>query len=406
METEDPRAAIQDKSVAVRSAGCRDLARAGGWDDVEPLVRLGWTDPSPAVRLYAAAAAADLVGRRRGAHGQTPLTPAEAAAVRGWAFGGDPGACPSMLMLAAPLTGDDVLRRLGRILRDPRVDVRLGAITALRRMALSAAADVARIEAALATWLADVRTPADTRADLVRLVGEAGFGALETKVIALRGEAEGFAEACDEALDRLAQRRDDAAWTGLWRSDGWDVFELPAEGVDRAPALAAVVGEAWIDASGTHGRDAAPIRQVWARPLGAKAARRALQRDGRTWWVLEASEITAGLDTLWTDLRDLGPEAIAGVRPGLDLGKGAGAERVDVVLRWLAGDAEGALASLDTALDRSRPRHDLWFWRSQVRASQGDDAGAAADARTYLDKAGKRAVHRAIAEAIAGPAPA
>ena len=58
-ETEDPRQALSSKDVAIRAAATRDLARCGGWDDVVSLVQHAKEDKSSAVRLYAAASAAD-----------------------------------------------------------------------------------------------------------------------------------------------------------------------------------------------------------------------------------------------------------------------------------------------------------------------------------------------------------
>ena len=64
-ETSDPYEALASKQVKDQAAGARDLARGGTWSDMELLVGKATTSKSAAVRLYAAAAAADIVHRER-----------------------------------------------------------------------------------------------------------------------------------------------------------------------------------------------------------------------------------------------------------------------------------------------------------------------------------------------------
>ncbi|MCB9665571.1 MAG: hypothetical protein H6732_15780 [Alphaproteobacteria bacterium] len=394
METDDPRASLGARSVSERCAAARDLARHGGWDDLPELVARGWTDPSMPVRLYAAAAAADILGRRRGAVGQDTLSSEEEAQTLRWAFGGDPGENPSMLMLAAPVQSEDCFRRLARVVRDPRSDVRLGVVTAVRRMALSATAERERIGAAIQGWFADEKVPDDTRGELARLVGEAGFHGLRDQVLAVRRRGEAVAELADEALDRLDRRKDPATWRGVWRSDGLDVFELALG--PRDDRLAVSDGGSWFEgggprvlAVGPEGAtlDGAPAALVWATPLGTHAPLLALQAAGRTWWGVPAEEAPDVLEARWQQLAGFDVAGRRALRAWADGLEGAAGQRAQIIATWLAGDLEAALELVDGPMRRKRPRIDLFWWRGRVLADLGRADEAREDLAAFLDKA-------------------
>ena len=387
METDDPRVALGATSVATRCAAARDLAAIGDWSDLDALVARGWTDKSMAVRLYAAAAAADIAQRSR-----PELTTAQAQALVQYAFGGDPGHNPSMLMLVAPVETTEVLTRLGRILRDPRSDVRLGVLTALRRMVLSARSDRDAVARAIAPWFDDAKVPSDAHVELARIVGEAGLASLRALVQALRGAGDAATEVADQALDRLDARASREAWIGAWWSDGRDVFENRAP--DPALAVAVCDGHAWYGTEGT--RDVTPgdvpmlgtdrVTRIVARPLGAPEALPAVQVDGRVWWAVSEDAFAGWLDAWHETLRTL-PEAGRAVivARGEALG-GAGAERVRAAGAWIAGDLDAALEAAEAQLARKRARGDAWFWRARVRLERADLAGAREDLEAFADK--------------------
>jgi hypothetical protein len=397
MESQDPRKDVLAGTVTVRAAAARDLARIGTWEDLPTLVQLGWNDKSTSVRLYTAAAAADLVGRRRGAFGQDTLSKEERDLVFGWAFGGDPGRNPSMLMLAAAVDEPRTLVRLARILRDPRSDVRFGAVTALRRLVLSSAAQRPAISAAIAEWLADGRTPTDTRAELIKVIGEAGLGSLKGVVVASTSINDGFAEVRALALERLTALERPESYRGLWRSDGRDVFE----NVEARRDELAVCGEAgWFSAAGAgafrvergqafvHDK---PLHLVWAHPLGAVEAERALQLDGSTWWGVKDKEVAELLADETQRFLTLPKEAMGTVRGLIEGVEGASAERALPIARWFTGDHAGALTELDALMARKKPRADQHWWRARILIDLGRGEEAKADLREFIERSKAKA---------------
>src|SRR5690606_32336998 len=126
-------------------------------------------DASPSVRLYTAAAAADIVCRMRGVNGRARLTRQQRELLQTWVKTFDPGINPSLLMLLSAVADQSAVDRLGRMLKDPRNGVRAGAATALRRMSLSvAAADDMLVPMAVDKLLASRKLPADAVLDLVK----------------------------------------------------------------------------------------------------------------------------------------------------------------------------------------------------------------------------------------------
>src|SRR5262245_47136144 len=93
-ETGDPRAALESDDVAVRAAGVRDLGAQGVLDDALALVDLAIQDRSPSVRLYAAAAAAEIVMR-------SSLDPDDQRQILDRLKAFDPGFNPALLMVLA-----------------------------------------------------------------------------------------------------------------------------------------------------------------------------------------------------------------------------------------------------------------------------------------------------------------
>lgn len=401
-DTVDPRAALRDGDVAGRASAARMLARGGGWPDLEELVRLAKEDPSASVRLYAAGAAADIAlrARRAGELGRD-----REAQVLDWVRAFDPDVNPSLLMLLSAVASGPALDRLGRMLRDPRNGVRAGAATALRRAALSAASDDARLAEAAGALLGNRKTPPDALLELVKIVGEAGWDEHADAVRDASAAGRLHAPAAEEALQRLAARRDPQTWEGLWLGDGADVYETAEE---RAVEdwLAVVDGRVWgrrdalgeLKLTGVRGRVGdLRLRVVWAPRAGAPEASPALQGDGRTWFRADAKMLVGCVEELAEELS--APAAAAALRE-LEPVEGVQAQRARAVLAWRAGDPDRASELLEALLDAPKPRADLYWYLARVRVEQGRAGEAREALDRFLDQAGRRARHRKEAEAL------
>lgn len=397
METEDPRVALTATDTKTRAAGARDLARSGTWADIEALVAVARSDKSAAVRMVAAGAAVDAAWRRRGAFGQEPLTEAQRAQLHAWLAPVDPGAQPGLIPLYAVLSDAVALARIGRCLRDPRNQARVGAMTALRRMALSAAADLGPIDAAVASWL-DQRLPPDVVADLARVIGEAGLVVAGDRIARAAGATDATAAAIVEAAARLRGRHEPSAWTGLWIDAGVDVVEdttTPRPGgwlvVDGGSAHVGGEARPFALHDGAARVGEAPARLVYAPRLGEGEGRfAAVQFDGRTFWRADEKDAAA-----WTDAQAAADvpaavwRAVAATTP---------APRIRGVAWVMAGEPARAIVDLAPLAESGRAKVEVWFWLGRARAAAGDTDGARTALDAYLDKAPRKAEWRKEAE--------
>ena len=257
METEDPRAALGAKDLPTQAAGARDLARMGTWDDLDQLLELATNHRRTGLRLIAAAAAADILHRTRtGAAGDAPSR-SQIDSIVDWVKRTDPGLNPSALMLLSAFPEKRIIDRLGRLLRDPRNDVRTGAAVAVRRMAVSHTLLEGRghdsLRGAVSGWITDRRTPADALTALILLVGNLGWESHREALFSVQAASAPVQEAIDTARQRLDARKSFDGFSGLYISNGLDALELAEQ--ERASSwLLLHDGAAVIDAG-----DAAPV---------------------------------------------------------------------------------------------------------------------------------------------------
>ena len=115
LETSDPLIALKDKkSIHTRCAAARDLSRMGDVSAMPALAERSAEDRSPAVRLCAAGAAADILSRHRAARSLTAHTARSMGfdrSISSWltlccltlvrAWDGSIGSTPSQLQYAA-----------------------------------------------------------------------------------------------------------------------------------------------------------------------------------------------------------------------------------------------------------------------------------------------------------------
>jgi len=410
-ETKDPRTALQSKSVSVRAAAARDLSRIGTVDDLPPLVDIAINQKSSALRLYAAAAAADIVHRYRGLGERPRLTKAQRAQVHRWVRSYDPGRNPGLLMMLSALADDEARARLALMLRDPRNGVRAGAAMAIRRMAISATAiGDTSTPALVGDCLQDARIPPDVILELIKMTGELGWHGLRDRVRAAAILGHLHETAAQETLRRLDARFAAETWTGFWRSFGLDVFEMGKEeevpnwrvlsdGTHADPqgsvAYTLVDGQAHIEG------DERPVRLVWAARLGsAEVLNRAIQQGDRTWWLLEDRELLTTLERALDSFTPGAREGLEAVVRWLADVEGPMAARLRAVVTYQVGDLDQAASLLEELASGKKPRTDVYFWLAKARVDQDRKKEAAKLLDAYLDKAAKRARWRSEAETL------
>lgn len=402
METSDPRAAFAGGDVTTRSAAARDLALCGTLDDLATLIEHAQTDKSSAVRLYSAAAAADIVSRyRSGGLPAEVRTHIEEKVGRA-----DPARNPSLLMLLSPFPERGVIARLARMLRDPRTEVRAGAAVALRRMALSSEAlEMPLIEALVGDVLKRKLTP-DATFEIVKLAGELGWTHLDDLIRGQSGQSEQLNQAVDECFERNRARKDVSTYSGYWVDQGLDVQQA---GVPEPAGFLAIVdgvisgptGRVGEVEPGVEGRvviDGEPARLLWAAPPGLFHERVAvLQTASRAWWRQEG----AALQTLLDGGAELPPAAFRAMVGDLEALEGAAGVRARLIASFGSGDLEEARAVIEQLTGRKKPRNDLWFWKAAIYAAAGEERVARTALATFLAKAKKKAPLRPRAEALA-----
>jgi len=382
----DARDRLTTGQVKDRAAAARELAERGDWSDMELLVRAATTEKSPSVRLYAAAAAADIAAAHRGASGQRKMTRKQRDELHTWAGSIDPVDNPSILGLLSAAGDKRAVDRLCRALRDPRSGVRAGAAIALRRLALSAAAaDDRYLPGAIRKLLAHPKLPVDAIADVTRLIGECGWIDLRDALGRAASTGGAAAEAATEARQRLSDRDP----SGVWLSSGTDVL-LP-EPAEPGPWMIVV------DMTIHRPDGQAPLgdhRLLRAPRVAKEGSFDTLQIDGETFYRLAGGELTAFVEAAQTDLAG---DAAAWIASQLEGEEGPAAERARALATWRSGDLEAADALLSSL---SKPKADVLWWRAQVLHGLGRPDEAKAMAARFLKKAPKKSPFRADAEAL------
>ena len=401
----DPRELLSHKDVSIRATAVRTIGLKGTWDDLALLITRASDDKSPSVRLNAAAAAVEIASRYRGAAGQESMTRPQKAQIFEALKRLDPAKNSGLLLLLSAVADQKALDRLGRMLRDPHVGVRQAATMAIRRLALSAAAQGdERIERALRSWLESGKLPPDVVLELARIVGEVGISGMESAMQRASVAGRPHAGVVEEAHQRLTERADPSQWDGLWISDGLDVFQLGdgtalewfvwADGTvwhhKAAPEMVAHDG-----ISATAGATA--MRMLWAPKVGEAGSFRALQSNGYTFWRCEGKAIVGFVDDHLDELSGLGKGASL-LAEFLNDVEGALAQRAQVLCVWKSGDLDGAWERIEALTGHKRPRADLYWFKALIAADRNDTAAIKPALETYLERAGKKTAFRTQAE--------
>ncbi|MBT3224501.1 MAG: hypothetical protein HN348_35995, partial [Proteobacteria bacterium] len=222
----EPREGLKAKDIPTRAAAIRELKRIGQWDDVGVLVEMAKSDRSLSVRIYAAAAASNILIRERNAKPDAMLSKSQREQVRTWLVSIDPASNPGLLMLLAGVADKWALDRLARLMRDLRAGVRDGAVAAFRRLVLTAhLADEKAPQGVIRQVLAHRKTSPDVSLGLIGIIGEVGWDELRDVLPRAACHGRPHPAAVELALERLSQRNVPQCFNGLWRSDGLDVLE-------------------------------------------------------------------------------------------------------------------------------------------------------------------------------------
>ena len=376
-------AALLDKELTVRAAACRDLAQIGLPAVIPMLADLARSDRSPAVRLGAAAAVADILSRYRVGPARAGLPEADRAALLHQLATIDPGHNPGMFMMLACLDTPEAGRRIRLGLKDPRGEVRLGAGVGLLRLCCSAArgADLV-LEAEVVSMIGDPRLRPDAVAELAKVAAAAGY---RSALPAL--ERQDLGGAAQESINAMIQvlRSFDQPAEGAWLADGRDAGELnPAP--PRSAALLVVGageavmlrrGEGWLPLPGFGQRAA---RRMYFRRPGAAQAGPALQVGEHTFVPVQGDALAAALldilpplsleahpDAGWTEAgAAMAAHALAPLLPDTGAGQ-LGLARV----RADAGDSQGAEDAASQATEAKKPPIEAYALLGQLCAQAG-----------------------------------
>jgi len=393
LETDDPIAALDHKSIAVRAAACRDLTKMGRVEHLPRLAQSAGTDKSPAVRLGTVAAASDILSRRRLDGPGDALSEAERGAILELFKRVDPSKNPGVFSVFGTLDLSAGLSRVSIGLRDPRQEVRKGAGVGLLRLCISRSRQGdSALEAAVVEMLTDRRMRPDAIAEVALVCMASGF---ETALPVLERVDPGgvHQEVVDTAIDKLelAARRP----VGVWLSDGRDAGEMRAHPVRPASVLVVRaeaafqrdVGGAWRAVDLSSG-----LRRMFYRRAGTPAAGPALQGLGHTFHLTADDELPAFVDMLV-------PPASADWPKGVQRSEGAaslcdaisgelpGDRRARALLLADSGDFAGAAAELDEALSARKAPEDTLYLLGLARSAAGDQEGALSAWEACVSKA-------------------
>ena len=205
---------LNSRRLSERAEAVRELGRSGQAPDLGRLFEMALADASSGVRLAAAAAMADILARYRtpDVFGDVPVQVRSGILERLTVQ--DPGRNTGLFQVIAELGLPGRVRHLVRGLRDPRVDVRTGALVGLERLCLSPVeSSVGEIEQALVGLLDDSRLRPEIALEVARLAARVGIGSVAPAMERLQERvADKWFDPLQEAIDQLEQ---DERWWHL-----------------------------------------------------------------------------------------------------------------------------------------------------------------------------------------------
>lgn len=385
-ETENPVLALSSPELPVRAAAARDLARDGGPEHLRLLVERAIGDVSPGVRLGCAAAAADILSRHRLPPRAEAIPDALRRELYTLACTCEPGVNPGLFQVLGTLDVEEGWCWMLAGLRDPRADVRAGAIVGLFRHLASGRlnGNVSRA-AEIAAQLEDARIRPETRADLARICAWTGLAVALPAIRRLAsGGQKGVVAMAAEAQARL---ENPPPVDGFWVDLGVDALAVdPRAG---ARAWAARVGSTLVEVDDEGARLVqldGPVRHLWVKRPGATEPGWALQVGARTWWVAEPEDLVSFGDRLvaaqaWPLVDRVDP-----ILPATAAGL-----RVRGVALLARGAVEDAALALGAAVEMKRVPVDTWWFLADALHRLGRDSEARPHLEKFVAKSPRRA---------------
>ena len=405
---------LDSGTIHARAEVGRQLCKVGTLDHLPRLLRAAREDGSPGVRLYAVCAVADILSRHRVGPNAELLTPEAREKLFVEARGIDPGFNAGVFSVLANLGLPLAARRILVGVRDPRLDVRTGALVGLTRYLTSAdgANDLAT-RAELVSMLEDARVRPDALARVTKLAACCGWQEARKPIERLLGREDQVAESAQQALDWLTAAAEAAPLFGVWVSDGRDATEIrPAVG-----ALSALVisRDQLIEITGATAKATSltrvePTRLVHKGGATSDLRRMVLtapetEREGPafqlrqvTWFAATTAETHAAIDVL-VDAHppvNLTADTLAVIRQAV--GDGAGGRRAVAQLDLRTGRYAEAKDALEQLIDGKRPTPELWLWLGIAKEALGDVEGARAAWVEVTQRASKKSP--ALADAL------
>ncbi len=412
----DALANLESGGITERAEAVRQLGRIGDAAVLDVLVRLSLEDKSPGVRLAAASAAADVLARYRLEHRRDGIDAGRRTALIRHLRGIDPRRNTGLFQVLACAGEAAVVRNIARGVKDPRVDVRTGALVGLERLAGSGTVNGAPIVArTLGELLKERRLRSDALLGVARVAHRTGLWSLRPLVEDLAGRLEErWLVQLDELLAEFPERLGSEHLLGCWVDRGLDCGEQRAV---RGAEQTLIVLPSTLLLELDHGLvpwtlepdGLASDAFMLAGPQPTRVLRGwydnqenvdLLQLGQRSFGRLSEKELPECIDALSLASFDLQPVArqlLTLIEPGLS--ERPAASYVRGVLALLAGDAPRAREKLEALAGSKRPRAEVHWHFACLERDHGSKRRAKAQLKRYLAAAKPKSPFRAAAEA-------
>jgi len=415
----DALASLASGGITERAEAVRELGRLGDEQVLDTLLTAALKDKSPAVRLAAASAAADVLARYRLEPHRGDFASSRRRELIEQLRSIDPGRNTGLFQVLACAGDPAVVRNLGRGMRDPRVDVRTGALVGLERLVCSGSVNGdPRMARELDTLLDERRLRSDALLGLARLAWRTGLWQLRGKAEDLGGRLEErWLPQLDELLDGFPEKLGSEHVLGCWLGPGLDCGEqrpdpgapvflivLPSTlvvgGSDSLQLVPWSLEEGRLGCTALGPDEPLPVRvlRTW---FDGQDDLEVLQIGSTSYGRLVEKELPAVFDLLTLvdfDTVAMARQLLAMLDPQLS-GRAAG-NYCRGVLAILADDVATARVRLEALGAAKRPRPEVFWHLAQLDLGAGSRAKALAMAQRYLEAAPRKSPFAASAQAL------